>query len=343
MDNYSNFLSHFSGFFFQKKLKHLILHVTNHCNFRCSHCFVDFVNPKKDLKFEDYLEISKKIDNLFWLDIAGGEPFLRKDLYKIINLFKKQIVSIPTNGWLEKQIIEQIELIDTKNTELVINLSLDGLEKTHNIIRKNEQSWEKVWTTYEALKKYKNVKTRFITCIHDGNKNEIIPLMKIVQKSGADFHSVILLRGDPLDPTVTLPPMDELKKLSIEIFDILENYNYGQNSATAYFLKNYHRYMWKSSIETIEQKTQIIPCLAGQSSMVIWGDGEMSSCEMLPGFGNIKEENIASLINGEKHQEQVKKIKNKECHCTHNCALLTSILFNPKKWPNLVHQKKPGQ
>ena len=124
---------------------------------------------------------------------------------------------------------------------------------------------------------------------------------------------------------------------------VLEKYDYGQNSATAYFLKNYHRYMWKSSIETIEQKTQIVPCLAGQSSMVVWGDGEMSSCEMLPGFGNIKKDKISNLIDGEKHKEQVKKIVNKECHCTHNCALLTSILFNPKKWVNLVHQKKPGQ
>ena len=97
------------------------------------------------------------------------------------------------------------------------------------------------------------------------------------------------------------------------------------------------------SIKTIEQQTQIIPCLAGQSSMVIWGDGEMSSCEMLPGFGNIKKEKISSLVNGEKHKDKVKKIKNKEFHCTHNCALLTSILFNPKKWPNLTYQKKPGQ
>ena len=28
------------------------------------------------------------MNNLFWLDIAGGEPFLRKDLYKIVNMFK---------------------------------------------------------------------------------------------------------------------------------------------------------------------------------------------------------------------------------------------------------------
>ena len=47
-------------FYFGKKFKHLILHVTNHCNFRCSHCFVDFTNPQKDLKFDQYLNISKQ-------------------------------------------------------------------------------------------------------------------------------------------------------------------------------------------------------------------------------------------------------------------------------------------
>ena len=34
-------------------------------------------------------------------------------------------------------------------------------------------------------------------------------------------------------------------------------------------------------------------------------------------------------------------IKDKKCHCTHNCAMVTSILYNEKKWPNLIYQKKP--
>ena len=143
MQNFSKFLGHYGDYYLSKKFKHIILHVTNHCNFRCSHCFVDFTNPQKDLKLNHYENISKKINNLFWLDVAGGEPFLRKDLYKIINLFEKQIVTIPTNGWLLENILNQIDLIDKRKTELVINLSLDGLEKTHNIVRKNNQSWER--------------------------------------------------------------------------------------------------------------------------------------------------------------------------------------------------------
>ena len=94
-------------------------------------------------------------------------------------------------------------------------------------------------------------------------------------------------------------------------------------------------------METIEQKTQVVPCLAGKSSMVIWGEGNISSCEMLPSFGNIKNKTIKNLMLSEEYKNQIKSIKNKECHCTHNCSLITSITFNPTKWPNLIYQKKP--
>lgn len=341
MDNFTKFLGHFGQFYFGKKFKHLILHVTNHCNFRCSHCFVDFTNPQKDLKFDQYLNISKQMNNLFWLDIAGGEPFLRKDLYKIINLFKKQIVTIPTNGWLLENILKQIDLIDKKETELVVNLSLDGLEKTHNIVRKNDQSWDKVWTTFEELKKIKNIKTRFITVIHNQNYHEIIPLMKIVQERGADFHSVILLRGQTLDSHVKLPSFEELDSLAVKMYDILEKYEYGTDNLSAKILKNYHRYLWKLSMDTLKKETQVIPCLAGKSHLVVWGNGDVASCEMLPSVGNITKNSLGQITESEKFKKQVESIKKKECHCTHNCAFITSIFYNPKKWTNLVYHKKP--
>ncbi len=342
MNHYNLFLKHFSSYFFKQKIKHLILHVTNHCNFRCSHCFVDFEGKKKDMSLDSYLEISKNINDLFWLDIAGGEPFLRKDLHKIVNAFDKQIISIPTNGWLENNILEQIDLIDTKNSEFVVNLSLDGLKETHNLVRKNKDSWDKVWKTFEKLKKIEKVKTRFITVIHNGNYKEIVPLMKLIRDRGADFHSVILLRGDPMDNHVKLPSFEILDDLAPKIFNILETYDYGQKGRLSYFLRNYHRYLWKSSIDTLKKQTQVVPCLAGRSSLVVWGEGNVSSCEMLPSVGNLKEQKMNDILKSEKFKKQLKSIKNKECHCTHNCALVTSITFNPLKWQNLIYQKKPG-
>jgi len=341
MNNYSTFLKNFSEYFLKKELKHLILHITNFCNFRCAHCFVDFETKKRDLKLDHYEKLSNHFKNLFWLDVGGGEPFLRKDLYKVVNLFRKQVVAIPTNGFLTDNIIEQIKKIDTSNCELTINFSLDGLKDTHNMIRKNPKSWDKVWTTFEKVKKLDKAKLRVITVINNKNFDEIIPLMKEVQKNGVDFHSVMLLRGETLDDDVNLPEMEKLNFLAKEMFEILGKYNYGVGGNSARILRNYHRYLWKTSLKIIEEKKQVIPCLAGKSNMVIWGDGAVSSCEMLPTIGNVNDNSIGEILKSEKFQLQKKSIENGDCHCTHNCAMLTSIMYNPKKWGNLIYQKKP--
>ena len=97
----------------------------------------------------------------------------------------------------------------------------------------------------------------------------------------------------------------------------------------------------KWSKYTDEEKKQVIPCYAGRSNMVVWGDGAVSSCEMLPAVGNINEKSIDQILESESLKKQKESIKNKECHCTHNCAMLTSIMYNPKKWGNLIYQKKP--
>ena len=256
MNNFTQFLNHYSKYVLKKEHKHLVLHVTNHCNFRCAHCFVDFETIKKDQKKDYFIKIANKFKNLLWLDIGGGEPFLRKDLYEIVNLFNKQIVSIPTNGFLTDQILEQVKRIDTSKCELTINFSVDGLKETHNKIRKNEQSWDKIWETFEKLKSQSKAKLRVITVINNQNFHEIIPLMKEIKKE-IDFHSVMLLRGETLDDEVELPPLNDLKEISKDIFDILEGYDYGlgQNSSSM-ILRNYHRYLWKVSLDILEKKSK---------------------------------------------------------------------------------------
>ena len=62
---------------------------------------------KRDLKLEDYKQLAADSESLMWLDIGGGEPFLRKDLADIICAFDSKIVHIPTNGSLIPQNAEE--------------------------------------------------------------------------------------------------------------------------------------------------------------------------------------------------------------------------------------------
>ena len=107
-----DFARTFGTYLLQRNLQHLIIHVTNHCNFRCEHCFIDF-SPKKDLKLPQFQEIARQVGPLFWLDIAGGEPSLRKDLADIVAAFDAKVVQIPSNGSLPDLLIPALERIKT--------------------------------------------------------------------------------------------------------------------------------------------------------------------------------------------------------------------------------------
>ncbi len=322
------------------RMKHMIVHVTTACNFRCEHCFVDFESEKRDLKLPYFQKLGAQSPPLMWLDIGGGEPFLRKDLADIVLSFDSQIVHIPTNGSLIPQMLEQVKRIQSQSDrEIIIGLSLDGLEKQHNLIRKEQDSWNQVWDAYSALRKLGGVSIKVCTVINNKNIHDIIPLMEEVQKRGVDFHSVILLRGATLDPSITLPPLSALQELGPKMCAILSRYNYGRSKISAHILQNFHRFLWNTSLQTLEQQTQVIPCLAGQSQLVVWGDGKVSACEMLSPVGDLTEKDLPDIIASDAWKTQVQFIKDKKCHCTHNCAMLDSIFYNPANLPHLLYQQ----
>ncbi len=329
----------FGEYLVRRNLKHLIAHVTNHCNFRCNHCFIDF-SPKRDMELARYQKMGRDMGRLFWLDIGGGEPFLRKDLAEIVCSFQAGIVQIPSNGSLPDLMMDQLKRMKRlTNAEISVSLSLDGLKETHERIRGAEGNWDEVWSTFEKLRELGEHPVKINTVVTNENKEELIDLMREVRRRGPDFHSIILLRGDPIDPGTELPALDELKRLGPEIFSILENYDYGQSSLSAHILRNYHKYLWNLSLRTIEKQRQVVPCLAGRAHMVVMGNGDVSSCEELKPVGNVQAQSWDEITGSPAFKQQVQDIMDGKCHCTHNCAMLDSILLNPRSIPNLLNQR----
>lgn len=338
MNTSFDFAKSLGRYLVSQDLMHLIVHVTNHCNFRCKHCFIDF-SPKRDLKLEQYRTLGRQTGPFFWLDIGGGEPFLRKDLADIVGCFDAKVVQIPSNGSLPDQMVEQLTRMRAmRDREVVISLSLDGLEATHNTIRGEADSWGQVWRTFERLRGIDGLYVKILTVLQDSNAHEILPLMHEVRKRRPDYHSVILVRGETMDESVHLPPMKELRQLGREIFAIQESYNYGNSRLAAHILRNFHRYLWKVSLRTLEEHRQVIPCLAGRAHMVVMGDGRVSSCEMLPAVGDVREQAWDEIKASPAFRQQVADIKAGKCHCTHNCAMFDSIFYNPVNLPRLIRQ-----
>lgn len=320
------------------RMQHLILHVTSRCNLRCAHCFVDF-DQQNDLPVERYKQLADEVGRFFWLDVGGGEPFLRRDLAEIVSVFQCRLIQIPTNGWHADAAVEQVrDIRRATKADVLISVSIDGLEPTHDRIRGKQGAWRHAWETFDHLRQI-GVPVKINTVLVKQNAGEILELMHEVRRRGPDFHSVILHRGEAHDPLFALPPLHEVRALARGIFAILRTYNYGKGFLKAHILRNYHRYLWNLSLATLQQRRQVIPCLAGKAHMAVWGNGGVSCCEMLPVVGNIATQSWKDILSSQAYVQQKQMIRHKGCFCTHDCAMLDSMLMRLRRFWPLIYQK----
>ena len=321
---------------FKPSIKHLILHVTNRCNMRCKHCFVDFNGSKRELTLDEIKSVSEKLPGLIWLDIGGGEPILRDDLEEIISLFNFKELAIPTNGWEAERIVEKLKRIHLMTSgRLIIAVSLDGMQKTHDEIR-SPSSFERAIRTFNKLKEVDGIRIKFNTVLCEKNYDEIISLMRFVRGLGPDFHSILMLRGTPRDPLMHLPSSEKIKALEKDIYRIQQSYDYGRTGILSRIQRNYQKYKRDLSLRILQEKRQVIPCLAGTFHLVIWPEGSLSVCELLPPVGNIREKNLEDLLNGVEIKKAVLSIRNGNCFCTHDCNMIENILLNPRSYSKLL-------
>lgn len=188
----------------------LIFYVTDRCNAKCKHCFYwKSLNNKDD---EISLENTSKVSNslkrpLDLLVITGGEPFLRNDIVAICGMFYKnngtKRISIDTNGILSSTIHERVREILKSNPSkhLSVFISLDGMEKTHDVMRGCKGSFSAVEKTLGKLKElesqFKNLNIMVATTVTKDNLNELGDLINFVKKYGI-LHKFNILRSNSM-------------------------------------------------------------------------------------------------------------------------------------------------
>jgi len=148
------YLSHIKRNTFPLPPNKLILMITSRCNLGCRFCDIsDRSYEKKDMKKEDAFGIIDAAHRLgvSVLGITGGEPFLHKDIFEIIDYAnsKEMKVSLTSNGLLIKENTEKI----LKSKIKCISVSIDGLERTHEYLRGSAGSYKKVLEGIEYIKK----------------------------------------------------------------------------------------------------------------------------------------------------------------------------------------------
>jgi len=313
-------------------LKYLIFFVTSHCNLRCKHCFYRINKKEKELSLGEIKKTARTLRSLYFLKITGGEPFLRKDLYDVVKSFYDngvKRISISTNGCLAEDITKVVEKLKRlPGLKLELGISIDDIGDKHDKIR-GKKCYGKAMETYSRLYKLrdKNFRLGFNITMMRSNQNRLEKIFNVLKKKNPDGIGCTLIRGEPKN----------LKELDIDIErykafqELLEKYN--EKKAKGLFQRlrmAKSRLVHKKIIDVLDGKKSF-DCLAGEKIAVLYPNGNVNLCELLNyEIGNLKDYsyNFEKLWKSRKRAELRKKIKN--CQCTHECFITSSLVFNLK-------------
>lgn len=315
----------------------LILYVNMTCNARCAHCFIwKLLNTGiYEMKVEEFEKIAASLEQPVRLLITGGEPFLRPDLYDIAYAFEKQGIlkslQIVTNASMPKLIDEFVsKWIQETNKKISLQISVDGLEKTHDTIRKIPNGFKKILETIDILEKFpKNrVSVKTSSTVHKQNKNEVFDLIRFFQKRKIHYKFTIMRSNSCSTfglPRRILSGWDhKAEMIALKSKDIQDLVRAVDQNFPGY-LDASTRAKLLISATTLEKKRRQIPCFAGSLEAVIHADGKVSHCEQVKPFGNLRDVNFnfKKLWWSDKASAQRRIIS--KCSCIHGCNLWTSI------------------
>ncbi len=318
----------------------LTISVSYRCNSRCKTCNV-WQRPNDDFTIEEYDHTFASIGrDAYWFTFSGGEPTLRKDLPEMVEAAYRHcrpgIINIPTNGIQDKLIPARIERVlqAAPTSEVIINLSLDGVGEKHDIVRGVKGNFERAMRTYAGLKAlkahYKNFTLGVHTVISNFNVDEFEHIYAFVRDElkPDSFISEIAEERVELD-TVGMgitPPIQKYQPVIERLQEGIRKAEFnGVSRITQAFRDRYYDIVKRTLVE----HRQVIPCLAGVASAQIAPNGDVwTCCIRAESVGNLREHgyDFRSVWTTAHADELRRSIKAGECYCPLANASYTNML-----------------
>lgn len=310
-----------------------------------------------ELSLAELTRIADSCPPLLWLAFSGGEIFLRSDLVDIAVAFYRRtrpaVILFPTNGLSTERIVGAMSEIvrSCPRSTVVVKLSLDGPAATHDRLRGVAGSHAACLRTAVELGKlqddYRNfelgVNSVFCPATQD-SMQETIDF--VAQLPYINTHTISLARGALADQSQLVTDLEKYRQAGEYLATKLKTgqartYRFGGARLKAAQDILQRRYI----LETARQQRALLPCYAGRLNLVITDTGETYPCENFQRkmrLGNIRACNgdLVRLLQTTRVRQVLSAIKSDGCFCTHECFMMTNILFNPTTYPALLKEYK---
>jgi MoaA/NifB/PqqE/SkfB family radical SAM enzyme len=259
---------------------HASIIVTYRCNARCRMCDVWHYPTKPEEEFG--LDVIEKLPHMFFANITGGEPFVRKDLPDIVRGLRKKAnrIVISTNGFFTDRIIELCKIYP----DLGIRISIEGLREANDIIRGIPDGYNRTQSTLKELQSMGMKDIGFAMTVQDVNYRDLLPLYRMAHDLKYEFATATVHNSHYFhkwDNTIMHKDelICELKKLTVELLT--------SRKAKEWF-RGYFNY---GLMHYIRGNPRLLPCGMGRNGFFLDPFGDVLVCNGMDNkepLGNLK-------------------------------------------------------
>jgi MoaA/NifB/PqqE/SkfB family radical SAM enzyme len=172
----------------------LIIELTHNCPLDCRHCYLG----KKQNHSMDYELLINLINDaekcgIESIQLTGGEPLIYEYLENVISYLDQKSIKtvITTSGYISNkkldQIMQYLKLIN--NQRGYVQVSIDGIEESHNIRRGNSQSYSKAINFIRKMVK-NDITVHVASTITKDTLHELFELSLLLKNEGVRVHRI---------------------------------------------------------------------------------------------------------------------------------------------------------
>jgi radical SAM protein with 4Fe4S-binding SPASM domain len=279
----------------------VVLGITSLCNFSCRHCMAgDNSTGKNDLTKE---EIFRLVDDLaeakvFKLNVFGGEPLCRKDIFDILDHIMKYHFSVSMNTNASLITREIAEKIAGYQRIKILCVSLDGDSPETMDAMRGKGAFDKVMKGVENILSTGSLSVMLSATINKINFKRIRDLALLGRKIGVNsvrYNSVFFGGSAACNSK-------ELVLSPSEHWEVINAMNDARKEFGSFVIGSYLQEA--DIVEPLKTKepdnldyVKVNTCLAGVKKCYISPDGWVSPCELICNVkaGNIREKSFLDI------------------------------------------------
>jgi len=277
--------------------------------------------PGQELKPQDYSRLPKSIK---YINITGGEPFLRDDLADVIRVMHESCLTpkmdISTNGLLPARIEQQMKEILKIGAKVGVRVSVDGIGEHHDKVRGVENAFDKAMASVHILKEMGLKDIGIAYTATNYNIDQLQPTANLAKKLEVQFTCCGIAHNSEVYFSERNKPIENLEELRRQTVWLTREH-----------LKSRHPTDWaRAYVDSgnyyfAATGKRSIPCFAGTDFLFMTPNGDIYP-DMIMNYklGNIKTESFEAMWHSPKAREFRIKVSNGR-NCPNQCWMLCTV------------------